>query len=117
MALSLEPSATADAPHQLTAEVLVARLAREGARAGDMTASLIWSNESDLDLHVIGPEGHISYHSKRVGRGHLDVDMNAGAQRSRAPVENVFFEDPKPGRYQVLVHNFAKRSDSTDGGI
>ena len=108
-------SPAAPAAPQLTTEVLVARLAREGAQSGDMTASLIWNNASDLDLHVICPEGHISYQKKRVGRGHLDVDMNAGAQHSTSPVENVFFVRPTSGRYQVFVHNYHKRSDGEDG--
>ena len=94
----------------LTTAVLVSRLEREGAQSGELRASLLWSNASDLDLHVLSPEGHIDFRQKRVGRGHLDVDMNAGCSMSDAPVENVFFQRPVPGRYTVLVHNYCKRS-------
>jgi hypothetical protein len=41
--------------------------------------------------------------------GHLDVDMNAGAPYSRAPVENIYWEAAPKGRYRIWVENFCHR--------
>ena len=38
--------------------------------------------------------------------GHLDVDMNAGAPYSRAPVENIYWGVAPKGRYRIWVENF-----------
>merc|ERR1719502_529365 len=78
---------------------IAVRRAREGGRVGDVTVTLIWNDESDLDLHVFVPTGtstggeeEICYKNKksRSGAAHLDVDMNVRAPFSVAPVENVY---------------------------
>eukprot|EP00325_Prymnesiales_sp_UTEX-LB-985_P022860 CAMPEP_0174714686 /NCGR_PEP_ID=MMETSP1094-20130205/18656_1 /TAXON_ID=156173 /ORGANISM="Chrysochromulina brevifilum, Strain UTEX LB 985" /LENGTH=885 /DNA_ID=CAMNT_0015914089 /DNA_START=113 /DNA_END=2767 /DNA_ORIENTATION=+ len=93
---------------------VAARLAREGARIGDVTISLVWNDEADLDLHVIVPSGEeISYNNKKSKcGGELDVDMNASPPFSKEPVENVYsgdaekgIEAPK-GKYIVIVENY-----------
>jgi len=102
---------------------VAARLAREGARIGDVTVSLVWNDEADLDLHVFVPVAgdptgeEISYRnkkSKRYDAVELDVDMNASASlRSKEPVENVYAGDAARGvkaplgTYRVVVENFA----------
>jgi len=103
---------------------VAARLAREGARLGDVTISLVWNDEADLDLHVYVPKSpsdtegeHISY-SQKKSKVHdaveLDVDMNASeALRSKEPVENVYAGDAARGlkapigQYRVEVENYA----------
>ena len=103
---------------------VAARLAREGARIGDVTISLVWNDEADLDLHVYVPKRplddvgeHISY-SQKKSKVHecveLDVDMNASESlRSKEPVENVYAGDAARGikapigNYRVEVENYA----------
>lgn len=74
--------------------------------------SLAWYNKDDLDLHVIEPNGNHIYFANKVnrrGKGHLDVDMNAGWGTSRTPVENVAFAQPDDGVYHVYVQQYQKR--------
>jgi len=91
-----------------------ARMEREGAKVGDVTVTLAWDTEDDLDLHVICPnKAHISYSTKCAAGGYLDVDMNASPPYHKEPVENVFFGDAEKGieaekgDYRVFVQNFA----------
>lgn len=81
-----------------------------GNISAPMRFSLSWFNYDDLDLHVIEPGGtEIYYASKRGRYGVLDVDMNAGSGRTREAVENIVFQSPPDGIYQVIVNNFSKR--------
>jgi len=106
---------------------VAARLQREGARIGDVTISLIWNDESDLDLHVYVPnasggEEHIWYQNKKSACGgvELDVDMNASKPYSKEPVENVYAGDVERGMsaphgtYRVEVNNFSYRGEGVD---
>ena len=89
------------------------RLEREGGKTGDVQITLIWNNLNDLDLHVLCPSGEkIFYRRPRSAcHGELDVDMNAGRNRSREPVENVFWPEGQApfGNFKVIVHYFAKQ--------
>lgn len=87
------------------------RLRDAGAQTGDIQVSLAWNNVNDIDLHVLTPSGQRIYFNNRQSSdgGELDVDMNAGGQRSTKPVENVFWATntaPK-GNYTVQVHHYA----------
>lgn len=103
-----------------TSEV-AARLAREGGRFGDVTITLVWNDQSDLDLHVTLPSSEEIFYShkkSRCGLCELDVDMNAGSSNwSKEPVENVYCGDAESavqapcGRYKVQVNNFGYHSD------
>jgi len=99
---------------------VAARLAREGGRFGDVTISLLWNDQCDLDLHVFLPSGEEVFYSKKkssCGAAELDIDMNAGEPRHKEPVENVFIGDAEKGvaaplgKYKVVVHNYAYHSD------
>lgn len=86
------------------------RLARAGAKTGDIQVSLAWNNINDIDLHVIAPSGERIFFGHRASfcRGFLDVDMNVAPQ-TMEPVENVFWPPggaPR-GVYQVYVHHFS----------
>lgn len=86
--------------------VLTRRLDVAGAELGELTISLMWHTVDDLDLHVTNPNGeHIWYwqrHDKCTGE--LDVDMNAD-DKTDEPVENIYWQDPPKGRYEIYVNN------------
>ena len=89
------------------------RLLREGSEAHHqaLQISLMWNNYNDLDLHVVCPSGERIHGGNRKSDcgGELDVDANVRPQ-TRAPVENVFWEEGKApaGTYQVYVHHYKK---------
>jgi hypothetical protein len=89
------------------------RLAREGAKTGDVQISLIWNNYNDLDLHVVCPSGERIFFDNRNSKcgGELDVDMNV-KPASRKPVENVYWPENKAprGTYKVYIHHYAKHN-------
>lgn len=92
-----------------------ARLQREGARTGEITASLMWDCASDLDLHAKvkldeGSEEHIHYNHLQGTGGALDVDANA-RELINEPVEHIYWSDPPAGEYKISVHNFRTRGD------
>jgi len=102
------------------------RMEREKAKVGDITATLAWDNECDLDLHAICPNGdHIWYSSKvgggTEGGGYLDVDMNQSGE-SMEPVENIFFGDAEKGieaahgKYKIFVQNYAYHGNTVAKG-
>ena len=87
------------------------RATERGAHQGKLQIILTWEDRNDLDLHVQCPGGHEIYHAARSScGGQLDVDANADTNTATAtPVENVFFSDPPPGPYRVIVDSFAMR--------
>lgn len=78
---------------------------------GDVQATLRWTGDADLDLHVIDPEGfEIFYDAARSpSGGTLDVDMvpDCGGAGS-SNVENVFWPEGGsiPGEYQAFVVHY-----------
>ena len=90
------------------------RLAREGAKSGQVQISLIWDNINDLDLSVICPSGErISFDNKLSAcGGQLDIDMNE-SPTSEQPVENIFWPvDAAPkGEYKVLIEHFEHHAE------
>lgn len=81
----------------------------------DVRATLIWSDITDLDLHVETPGGeHIYFANKRSScGGELDVDRNVSASSAtRQPVENIRWLKgvAAPGNYVVSIENFSNRS-------
>lgn len=102
------------------------RLEREKAQKGDVTISLAWDTEDDLDLHVILPNREELYFGHDVsddGNCCLDVDMNAGGGGSTEPVENVFLGNLETmmeatrGLYKVFVQNFAYHAGDSTAAI
>ncbi len=110
---AVEPAALPDTPP--TEED---RLAREGGSRGVLNVSLMWDNYNDLDLIVTPPDGRpIYFENKNGGGGFLDIDMNAGNRRDRAPIENIKWEgSAPPGDYavEVLLYEIAPESASQD---
>jgi hypothetical protein len=69
-----------------------------------IVAAVTWNQATDVDLHVITPDGHFSYQTREIaGRpGEMfldDLGGNAGPRR-----ELWLSKDPTPGRYQFCVH-------------
>ncbi|MEM7721248.1 MAG: hypothetical protein AAF376_02635 [Pseudomonadota bacterium] len=80
------------------------RLARDGGQLGELTFSLAWNSETDLDLHVTCPTGtRVFYGNRNACGGALDIDANAG-NRTREPLENIYFNAPNAGPFAVRVH-------------
>jgi hypothetical protein len=81
---------------------------------GDVQVTLRWNSNTDLDLHVVDPDGAEIYYyepSSSSG-GQLDVDANADCapnEMMRNPVENIFwpFGEAPVGTYQVFVDYYA----------
>lgn len=101
----------------LNEEELDQQLENAGALTGAITISMLWSTTDDLDLHVYTPGGEEIYFSYPVSSdgGTLDVDMQAYEDEIVAsPVENVYFQTPLAGNYQIYVVDYNDRTvDST----
>jgi hypothetical protein len=89
----------------------VQRATERGAHTGKLQIILAWEDRNDLDLHVRCPGGgEISFNSRTTCGGELDVDANGDSRTANAsPVENVYFGEPAPGTYQVIVDPYAMR--------
>lgn len=87
------------------------RAAERGGKSGKLQIVLAWDDTNDLDLVVQCPGGEkIFFNNKQACGGHIDVDANGkNDQVVRNPVENIFFENPEPGSYAVIVVLFKVR--------
>ncbi len=79
--------------------------------SGDVQVTLLWTSDSDLDLHVIDPSGFEIYYNNKTSTsgGTLDHDEIPGCgSASTTHVENVFWASgtAPPGQYQAFVENF-----------
>jgi hypothetical protein len=93
-----------------------------GNVTGDVCCRLAWYNEDDLDFHMREPGGYTIYYSNRGKRspcgGILDVDANGMDGIRKDPCENIVYADiskMKPGKYELLVNQFAQRKTSDAG--
>lgn len=105
------------------------KLNASGARAGDITISMLWDTDDDLDMHVryVNKESKESYDpgeawdytvdsdtiyygSKDRAGGHLDIDANVGGRTMQSPVENVYFDNPAKGVYQIWINDYSDRN-------
>lgn len=82
------------------------------AGTGDIAFRLVWSGQSDLDLHVQDPmgEGIFFGHRESETGGLLDVDCNSGTDRMcDRPIENVYWSTGTAphGSYLVWVRAHA----------
>ena len=94
------------------------RLDEAGGHTGEVTVTLIWDGDADLDLYIRCPNGQVLGPSNQNAcRGRMDIDANGYGEdhilRMRAdPVENLLWpEGAAPsGRYTVMVNNCNGRS-------
>lgn len=96
------------------------RVKKAGGKVdGDIRVSLSWHNADDLDLHMNNGSAEIYYHNRSEFGATLDVDMNGMDKRDDvAPVENIVWprkENARPGRHEIVVHNYSKRSTANVG--
>lgn len=75
--------------------------------------SLSWFNKDDLDLHCYTPSGQHIYFGQKAKV--LDVDMNAGFNLVRNPVENLAFDHLEDGIYRIVVNQYARRETEDVG--
>ena len=83
------------------------------AATGDIQVSVSWSDTSDVDLHVIDPNGEEVYfgHRDAASGGHLDIDSNAACSDDGPPNgfhknnENIVWPvgSAVPGDYTVVL--------------
>jgi len=87
------------------------RAQQQGAQSGKLQVILAWDDRNDLDLHVVCPDGlDINFIRRRACGGTLDVDANGDMHHlTPTPIENVFFIEPQPGRYRVVVDPYGMR--------
>jgi len=91
-----------------------------GNVTGILRCSLAWSNHDDLDIHCIEPNKNEIYFGNKNSStsGKLDVDMNAGYNMSKNPVENIIWTNinsMREGNYKIFVHNFSARETNDQG--
>lgn len=80
-----------------------------------LRVSLAWFNSDDLDIHASCPEGHVYFGNKM---GILDVDMNAhGRINSINPVENLSWDNPRDGVYEIIVRQYNQRTNDKPGFV
>lgn len=107
------PGSTAEAATEAEAQELEDRVIENAALQGELAFSLAWNSSDDIDLKVKCPSGDlVSYQTKArlVCGGKLDIDANSYGKIFERPIENIFFETPQPGRYDILVHLHNGRS-------
>jgi len=75
---------------------------------GEVQVSISWDAESDVDLHVIDPNGDEVYYGQRVvsSGGTLDLDSNAACAIDHVKNENITWETALSGTYAVRVDYF-----------
>lgn len=84
-----------------------------GARRAELNFALSWNTLDDIDLAVTCPSGQtISYSNRGDCDGTLDLDANVTrADAVSDPVENIVFDQARPGLYKVNVRLKSNRGD------
>lgn len=86
---------------------------KAGAESGEITISLFWETEDDLDLRCKTPGGkEVYYNLPYTDGGTLDVDANKEGSIVEHPMENIYFEKPGIGQYQIYIVNYKDRTPS-----
>ena len=91
------------------------RLSAAGAATGEITVTLLWNSQGDLDLVVRCPSvRQLDYRNPAECGGTLDVDANASrAGLNDRPVENAFWPAGKaaPGNYEIAVRHVPRKDE------
>jgi hypothetical protein len=75
---------------------------------GDLQVSVSWDVDSDVDLHVVDPDGNDVYYGapSQPSGGMLDLDSNAGCDIDHVRNENITWATAPRGTYTVRVDYF-----------
>jgi hypothetical protein len=73
--------------------------------SGEVQVSVSWDADSDVDLHVVDPNGDEVYYAQTsvTSGGTLDLDSNPNCNIDGTNNENVTWSEAPPGEYTVLV--------------
>lgn len=101
------------------ADSIKERVKRAGGNVeGELCCRLAWNYTDDLDFHMQEPNDYEIYFANRNKKspcgGMLDVDANGCDGIRNNPAENIlysFISSMKFGKYELVVHNFARRSN------
>ncbi len=110
------PSPEEDLPSEFDARVEE----QEGEVSEELTVTLIWNDQSDLDLEVHCPGGGaVGVVARGCGGGLLDIDANGygsgGLRMMTRPVENIRFRgETEDGEYWVRI--FIAENYAMSGG-
>jgi len=82
---------------------------------GNLRVSLSFFDDTDLDLHLITPNGSEIYFANSMADGAtLDVDQCVSSCGAGGHVENIVFEvAPPTGNYETFVINYDGRAAAT----
>jgi hypothetical protein len=85
--------------------------------ASDLRITLYWSNKSDMDLHVVEPDGSTINYGQRgptASQGQLDIDSNASCSIDRpgepGGIENIYWPNgvtAPVGAYSISVDRWS----------
>jgi hypothetical protein len=72
---------------------------------GDVQVSVSWTGASDVDLHVVDPNGEEIYYGHRTSPegGELDLDSNAGCSIDNVNNENIVYPTGEAVRGEYIV--------------
>ena len=94
---------------------------KSDAKEGEVTVTLLWETDDDLDLHVTSPLGDtvFYYNALSTSGGRLDIDtipQVMGPEVSDGDknyyIENIYWTDAPEGTYKVVVKNQNRIGDS-----
>ena len=84
---------------------------RQGAGNGEITISLMWDSEDDLDMHIFTPDGsELWWGNPNAEGGTFDIDANREGNIKENPLENAYFATPTSGEYWIYVYNYEDRT-------
>jgi hypothetical protein len=76
--------------------------------SGELQVSVSWDADSDVDVHVVDPNGDEIYWESMTAAsgGELDLDSNPDCDLDNVRNENITFSDAPPGDYTVRVNYY-----------
>ena len=95
---------------------------KSGAREGEVTVTLLWETEDDLDLYVTSPLGDTVFYNNAVSStgGRLDIDTipfvmgpEVSDGNKNYYIENIYWDNAPQGTYKVVVKNQNEQGNST----